>query len=129
MSERAFPTSFGQQRLWFLDQVTPGTTTYNLARAIRLTGSLDQAAFASALQTIISRHESLRTIFASVEDEVRQIVLPALQFDLPVSDLTELPAGQREEAALRIANEEAGKPFDLHAGPLLRAKLIRLDGR
>jgi amino acid adenylation domain-containing protein len=126
MSERAFPTSFGQQRLWFLDQVTPGTTTYNLARAIRLTGSLDQAAFASALQTIISRHESLRTIFASVEDEVRQIVLPALQFDLPVSDLTELPAGQREEAALRIANEEAGKPFDLHAGPLLRAKLIRL---
>jgi len=126
MSERVFPTSFGQQRLWFLDQVTPGTSVYNLARALRLTGSLDQVALTNALQSVISRHESLRTIFISEGDQVRQVVLPALKFDLPVADLGELPAVQREQAALRIAGEEANKPFDLSTGPLLRAKLLRL---
>ncbi len=127
MSEQAFPTSFGQQRLWFLDQVSSGTTAYNLARALRLTGSLDHAALTKALQTIISRHEPLRTVFASVEDEVRQIVLSTRTFDLPLSDISEIPIGQREETALLIAGEEAGKPFDLSKGPLLRAKLLRLS--
>lgn len=126
MSEQAFPTSFGQQRLWFLDQVAPGTTAYNLARALRLTGSLDHAALAKALQAIISRHESLRTAFVSVEDEVRQVVLPIPTVDLHVSDISDLPAEQREESALRIAGDEAGKSFDLSKGPLLRAKLIQL---
>ena len=126
MSKQVFPTSFGQQRLWFLDQIAPGTTAYNLARALRLTGSLAHAALAQALQTVISRHESLRTIFVSTDGEVRQVVLSALKFDLPVLDLSELPAEQREQAALRIAGEEASKPFDLSAGPLLRAKLLRL---
>jgi amino acid adenylation domain-containing protein len=126
MSEQAFPASFGQQRLWFLDQVTPGTTAYNLARAIHLTGSLDPSALANALQTIISRHESLRTIFISVEDDVRPVVQSALKFDLSVSDIGELPVEQREEAALRVSGEEAGKPFNLSTGPLLRAKLLRL---
>src|SRR5271168_616803 len=107
MSEQVFPTSFGQQRLWFLDQITPGTTTYNLARALRLTGSLDQAAFAKALQSLVSRHESLRTIFVSEDDEVRQVVLTALKLDLPASDFSGLPAAQREQTALSIASEEA----------------------
>ena len=126
MSEQVFPSSFGQQRLWFLDQVAPGTSAYNLARALRLTGSLDQVALAKALKSVISRHESLRTIFISIDGEVRQVVLSDLKFDLPVSDLSELPAVQREQAALRIAGEEASKPFDLNTGPLLRAKLLRL---
>ena len=120
------PASFGQQRLWFLHQVTPGTTAYNLTRIFRLTGSLEQAALVKALQSIISRHESLRTVFVSVDDEVRQVVLPALQFDLPVSDVSELPPAQREQAALSIASEESSKPFDLSKGPLLRANLLRL---
>ena len=126
MSKQAFPTSFGQQRLWFLDQIAAGTTTYNLARALRLTGSLAHTALARALQSVISRHESLRTIFISIDGEVRQVVLSALKFDLPMSDLSELPAVQREQVALRIAGEEASKPFDLSAGPLLRARLLRL---
>ncbi len=119
------PASFGQQRLWFLDQVTPGTTAYNLTRIFRLTGSLEQAALVQALQSIISRHESLRTVFVSLDDEVRQVVLPALQFDLPVSDVSELPPAQREQAALSIASDESSKPFDLSKGPLLRANLLR----
>ena len=127
MSEQVFPASFGQQRLWFLDQVLPGTTAYNLARAFRLTGSLDPAALTSALQSIISRHESLRTVFISIDDEVRQVVLSTLEFDLPISDISELPAVQREQAALSMAGEEASKPFDLSKGPLLRVKLLRLS--
>lgn len=126
MSEQVFPASFGQQRLWFLDQVVPGTTAYNLARAFRLTGSLNQVALARAFQSIISRHESLRAVFISLDDEVRQVVLPTLKFDLPVSDISELPAAEREQTALSMAGEEASKPFDLSKGPLLRAKLIRL---
>jgi amino acid adenylation domain-containing protein len=124
--EQVFPASLGQQRLWFLDQVVPGTAAYNLARAFRLTGSLDRAALAKALQSVISRHESLRTIFIFIDGEVRQVVLPTLKFDLPVSDISELPAAQREQVALRIAGEDASKPFELSTGPLLRAKLVRL---
>jgi amino acid adenylation domain-containing protein len=127
MSEQMFPASFGQQRLWFLDQVLPGTTAYNLARAFRLTGSLDPEALASALQSIISRHESLRTVFVSLDDQVSQVILSTLRFDLPISDISELPAVQREQTALRKAGEEASKPFDLSKGPLLRAKLLRLS--
>jgi len=127
MSEQVFPTSFGQQRLWFLDQVTPGTAAYNLARSFRLTGSLDKEALATALLTIVSRHEPLRTRFVLAEDEARQVVAPALKFDITVSDISELLSEQREKAALRIACEEASKPFDLSTGPLLRARLVRLD--
>ena len=127
MSKKVFPTSFGQQRLWFLDQATPGTAAYNLARALRLSGPLNQVPLAKALQAIVSRHESLRTIFVAEGDQVRQVVSsspPA--FDLSLLDLSERPALQREPAALRIAGEEASKPFDLSKGPLLRAKLFRL---
>ena len=127
MSEQAFPTSFGQRRLWFLEQVVPGTAAYNLARAFRLTGSLNRSALAKALQSIISRHDSLRTIFFSEGDEVQQVVLSSLKFDLPASDISDLPPMQREQTALRLAAEEAGKPFDLAAGPLLRAKLLKLE--
>jgi len=126
MSEQIFPTSFGQQRLWFLDQVAPGTTAYNLARALRLKGVLDQSALTKALQSVTSRHESLRTVFTSEDDEARQVVLPESRFDLPVSDISALSPEQREEAALRIAGEEASKPFDLSTGPLFRAILVRI---
>ena len=126
MVEQVFPASFAQQRLWFLNQVAPETAAYNVARALRLTGLLDEAALLKALRSIISRHDSLRTIFVSVDDEVRQVVLPALKFDLYVSDISAVPAVQCEQVALRLAGEEAGKPFDLSTGPLLRARLLRL---
>jgi Condensation domain len=127
MIKQVFPTSFGQQRLWFLDQIMPGTAAYNLARVLRFSGSLNQAVLAKALQAIIARHESLRTIFVAEGDQVRQVVSTAPPaFDLSLSNLSELPVAQRELAALRVAGEETGKPFDLSRGPLLRVRLFRL---
>jgi amino acid adenylation domain-containing protein len=127
MSAQECPTSFGQQRIWFLDQVASGTAAYNIARVFRLTGSLNAAALGQALRAIISRHETLRTVFVSREDEVKQIVLSAQEFNLLVSDISGLPQTQREQTALNIAREEASKLFDLSRGPLLRARLLRLD--
>src|SRR5260370_42648409 len=77
MTHTAYPTSFAQQRLWFLDQLEPGTAAYNIARAFRIIGPLDVQALTRAVQEVVRRHESLRTIFDSVDGQATQIVLPA----------------------------------------------------
>ena len=126
MSQVAFPASFAQQRLWFLDQLEPGTAAYNLPRAFRITGPLDVGALTSAMQAMVRRHESLRTIFDSVDGQARQIVLSDVDVGIPIVDLADIPEYDREREALRIASEEGKKPFDLTKGPLLRAVLVRL---
>src|SRR4030088_463361 len=126
MSRVAFPASFAQQRLWFLDQLEPGTAAYNLARAFRISGPLDVSALTRAIEAVVRRHESLRTIFDSVDGDTRQIVLSDVDVNIPVVDLTDLPEESREAEALRIATEEGKKPFDLTQGPLLRTVLVRL---
>src|SRR3984893_1681594 len=124
--ENVFPTSFAQQRLWFLDQLEPGNTAYNLPRVIRIVGALDGSALTAALQALVCRHDGLRTVFTSINDEPVQSVLPALEVDLPIVDLSALSEGDPSEKALQIAGEEARKPFNLASGPLLRVKLVRL---
>jgi amino acid adenylation domain-containing protein len=126
MSRVAFPASFAQQRLWFLDQLEPGSAAYNLARAFRIDGPLNVAALSQAIEAIVLRHESLRTVFDSVDGDTRQIVLSDVHVQLPLLDLTDLPEDTREPEALSIAGEEGKKPFDLTLGPLFRAVLIRL---
>ncbi|HTF44711.1 MAG TPA: condensation domain-containing protein, partial [Terriglobales bacterium] len=127
MTEDVFPASFGQQGLWFLDQLEPGTAAYNLPRAFRITGPLDVAILTRAFEIVIQRHASLRTVFDSVEGEARQVVLPAVEVKIPVVDLARLPEAEREPEALRIAGEEGKKPFDLREGPLLRPILLSLE--
>ena len=126
MSRRTFPTSFAQRRLWFLDQLEPGTAGYNLPRAFRVIGPLDIEILRRALDTVVRRHASLRTLFESVHGEPRQLVLPDSNVDVPLLDLTNLPEPERETEALRIVGEEGRKPFDLSAGPLLRTLVVRL---
>ncbi len=126
VSQTAYPASFGQRRLWFLDQLEPGTAAYNLARAFRVTGPLDIPVLTRAFEAIVRRHESLRTVFDSVDGEARQIVLSDMEVQIPVVDLTDIPQHDREKQALRIASEEGKKTFDLTRGPLLRAVLVRL---
>src|SRR5688500_3844762 len=122
----ALPLSFAQERLWFLDRLEPGSITYNLAAALRLTGSMVEAALKRSLIEIVRRHEALRTVFAEVDGSPVQVIAPSGAFALPVEDLSGLGDADREAAVRRRANEEAVRPFDLSAGPLFRAALLRL---
>ncbi|HEU4561479.1 MAG TPA: amino acid adenylation domain-containing protein, partial [Longimicrobium sp.] len=123
---RTEPASYAQERLWFLDRLAPGSSIYNIPVAWRLGGALDEAALERALGEIVRRHETLRTTFAEVDGEPVQVIAPFGGFALPVEDLSESSGADREAAAMRIAGEEARRPFDLSAGPLFRAVLLRL---
>ena len=120
------PLSFAQERLWFLDELDPGTPTLNLPFSARLTQPLDDALLARALAEIVRRHEILRTTFGSREGRPFQSVLPAGPVALPVIDLGALAAARRESEAARLEGEEGHRPFDLARGPLLRARVVRL---
>ena len=121
------PVSPAQERMWFLERFEPGPV-YNLPAAVRLEGELEVAALAVALAEIVRRHEVLRTTFLEGPEGVLQRVAPAPAPFLPVVDLSGLPPASREAAGRRLAAEEARRPFDLAAGPLLRTLLLRLGG-
>ncbi len=121
------PLSFAQQRLWFLDQLVPGTPVYNMPSVVRLPCELNVDALQQTLNEIIRRHETLRTTIAIVDGEPIQVVAPDLKLALPLVDLQELPTTKRDAEARRLAKEEAEGPFDLARGPLMRALLLRID--
>ncbi|HEY0022711.1 MAG TPA: amino acid adenylation domain-containing protein [Longimicrobium sp.] len=121
------PLSFAQERLWFIDRLEPGSATYNIPMAWHLGGVLDEAALERSLGEIVRRHEVLRTVFAEVDGSPVQVVAPFLGFTLPVEDLSGLGEADRGEAVRRRAAEEARRPFDLAAGPLFRAALLRVN--
>ena len=121
----AFPLSFAQQRLWFLDQLQPNSSSYNVSWSIRMTGRLDCEALERSLNEIVQRHEVLRTTFSVDGGEPVQVVAPFLRVPLPVIDLSD--RHDREEQARRVAREEAQQPLDLNKGPLVRARLLRLE--
>ena len=122
-----FPVSFAQQRLWFLDQLFPGNSFYNVAAALRLTGSLNIAALEQTFNEIVRRHEALRTTFRMLEGELVQVIAPTLTVPLPVVDLRNLPTAEQEAETRRLATEERSRPFDLSQEPLLRVMLLQLD--
>src|SRR5262245_21382595 len=119
------PLSFAQQRLWFLDQMEPGNAAYNLPSALRLSGELDISLLKRTFSEVAKRHESLRTVFASGTGEPEQIIQEASGVQLPVIDLSELQATNRQKESRRIVGEESIRIFDLECGPLFRVRLIR----
>jgi amino acid adenylation domain-containing protein len=120
-----FPTSFAQERLWFLDRLDGASATYNLAGAVRLRGWLRAAALAAALSEVARRHQALRSTFGEVDDAPVQWIGAAAPVPLPWVDLAGLAPGEAEEETGRLALREAARPFDLEAGPLLRCTLVR----
>jgi len=121
------PLSFAQQRLWFLDQLEPGSAVYNVPAAVRLEGELQVRALEETLSEVVRRHEVLRTSFAVVQGEPVQVIGAAAELRLPLIDLRELPESEREAEAERLARAEAERPFELGRGPLLRASLVQLS--
>jgi len=119
------PLSFAQQRLWFIDQLEPGSATYNIASAARFSGALDTMALQRALTEVVRRHEALRTTFPTVNNLPVQHIAENPTVDLPIVDLSAFEAHECEREVERLAAIEARQPFDLGRGPLLRAKLLR----
>jgi amino acid adenylation domain-containing protein len=124
-----FPASFPQQRLWLLDQLETERDVYNVPFALEIDGPVNAAALRQALQTMADRQGALRTTFAIQEGLPVQVIAPALHVELPVIDLGDRPPGEREAEAERLAQADAGTPFDLAGGPLWRARLVRLGPR
>ena len=121
---RLYPLSLAQQRLWFLEQLEPGTSVYNISSGMRLNGNLDIPTLSRAVSYIVARHETLRTDFLALHGDVFQRVLPAAQVKIPTIDLRDLPDDVRDQQAFQMACKEAGKPFDLQCAPLLRMNLL-----
>ncbi len=125
--EQPLPVSFAQQRLWFLDRFAPASPVYDLATIYRLDGPLDPAALAAALDFLARRHEALRTTFVEGRGGApEQRIAADLALPLSVVDLSGLPPAACEAAALAAAVAESRRLFDLAAGPLVRATLLRL---
>jgi amino acid adenylation domain-containing protein len=120
------PLSFAQRRIWFFEQLAPGSPSYIVPAAVRLQGDLRVDLLHRCLQDVVSRHEVLRTRFVADGREPRQIALPDVRLPLDATDLTAMPAADRHDEMRRLAGAVVRQPFALDEAPLLRAHLVRL---
>lgn len=118
--------SFAQRRLWFIDQMGDAGAVYNIPCALRLTGSLQPESLRRALETIVRRHEVLRTPLASIDGEVEPRRLDSFVLDVPMHDLRGLDRVARTAAIQTRMDAEAAQPFDLAVDLFLRAQLLQL---
>ncbi|NJL21112.1 MAG: hypothetical protein HC895_10285 [Leptolyngbyaceae cyanobacterium SM1_3_5] len=121
------PLSFAQQRLWFLHQFEPDSSSNNMPVVVRFAGTLDVALLEESLRLVMQRHEVLRTTFPAVKGQPTIAIAPEADLTLSIVDLNHLPAAQAQEAAQQQATQSARQPFDLAAGPTLRVTLFRLS--
>ena len=129
MNERevfAFPMSFAQQRLWFLEQLQPNSALYHIASLLEIQGSLDLAALQQSINQIVVRHETLRTTFGMVDQTPMQLISSELTLTPVVHNLQALEPEQRWFVALEQAKASCLVPFDLSQGPLVRLELFQL---
>ncbi|MCP3140924.1 non-ribosomal peptide synthase/polyketide synthase [Pyxidicoccus xibeiensis] len=127
--EDAPALSYAQQRLWFLQQLEPASSAYNLFSAAFVEGALDVPALARALGQVVSRHESLRTTFVEHGHQPVQSIAPEAPLPLRWADLTALPASSVQDELRRVVEHEARQPFDLSRGPLFRVTVVRVGPR
>ncbi len=121
------PLSFAQERMWFLYQLAPDSSAYNIPASVRLHGPLDKAALRCGIFELVHRHESLRTTFGEADGRPVQRIHAMLDPMWTDEDLRGIARERREEIALQMATTEARRSFDLVHGPLLRILLIQLE--
>ncbi|HVK99522.1 MAG TPA: condensation domain-containing protein, partial [Dongiaceae bacterium] len=119
--------SHAQNRLWFIEQLTPGNSTFHIPAPLLLKGILDHVALEQAFLKLLQRHEALRTVFRTVNDEPRQLVQAVERFTVPVEDLSALDREEGLAEVRRRIEHEIRVPFNLEQGPMLRARLYKLD--
>jgi len=124
--DRELPLSFAQERLWFLDQLEPNSPFYNIPTAMRFSGTLNIMALEKSIHDIVRRHESLRTIFKSVDGKPHQVIIEDIPSLMEHIDLHDLATAEQEQKVQQLATDEALKPFNLSAGPLIRVTLVKL---
>jgi amino acid adenylation domain-containing protein len=124
---RPLALSFAQERMWFLHQIAPGSSAYNIPASVRLQGPLNKEALRRGVAELVRRHESLRTTFGEVAGRPVQHIHATLDPIWEEKDLRTGPHDGRERLAAELATEEARRPFDLHTGPLLRVLLLQLE--
>ena len=116
------PPSSGQERLWFMEQLAPGSTAYTVPLAMRLRGELDTALLEDALTTLVARHEALRMRFLTTQDGQPRVVV-----DEPGPVVLKITEASTAERAVELVGEELTRPFNLETDPLLRAVLVRIE--
>jgi amino acid adenylation domain-containing protein len=124
--KEVIPLSYAQERLWFLDQLILGNAFYNIPVPLRVRGSLDIRALEHSFSEVVRRHEVLRTRFQMQDGKPVQVIEPELKLKVTVTDLMGLGEKEREAEVQRLVMEEAGRPFDLALGPLIRVRVLRL---
>jgi amino acid adenylation domain-containing protein/thioester reductase-like protein len=121
------PLSYAQQRLWFLDQLEPNSSFYNIPIGLRLVGTLNITALKQSLIEIVHRHEALRTNFVAVDRQPTQIIQIEPNWSVTVVDLQHLPTSEQEITAQKLIQQQANQPFDLASDALIRATLVLLS--
>jgi amino acid adenylation domain-containing protein len=121
------PLSFAQQRLWFIDQLAPGTPVYNIPLAVRIKGNASPHALMQAMSDVVRRHESLRTTFKERDGGPQQLIYPHSRTNPELAALSNLSGSELHSEARRLASAERDRPFDLNLGPLARFQLLPLD--
>ena len=119
--------SLAQERLWFLDQLMPGSAVFNVPIAVRLSSAIDFNALQESVKEIVRRHEVFRTTFITVDGRPALLLSADAEAKLHIVDLTSLSAAEREAESYRLTNDEALRPFDLARGPLIRTTLLKLS--
>ncbi|MDT4968419.1 MAG: hypothetical protein QOJ64_3156 [Acidobacteriota bacterium] len=122
-----FPLSYAQQRLWFLDQLEPGSPFYNVFDTLSFDGPFNLHSLERSLNEVVRRHEILRTTFATLDGQPVQVIAQQLTVPLPLVDLKHLSEEERELRAALLSTEESERPFDLNSGPLVRGRVLSLD--
>ena len=121
------PLSFAQQRLWFVQQLSPDNDSYNMLEVLRLDGALNIAALEQSLNELVRRHEILRTTFPTVDGKPIQKIAPATTLNLSIHDLQGLSADEQTTQIQQIAESQASAPFNLAFGPLVQFTLLQLS--